>query len=177
MIVFCASFGSLWWLRPGNDAADNERYSSRAALFNTTGFKGSGARERRNWTVPGVVRLNAGPCIEQRLRLDEIEPGNFQTPGLEQLGSQNRLLLERRAKNSSESEMVLMAVTSWTIGRISFESKWRTPRVKIVCASAFGGAQETLLLMPKDGQIQTENGTWELEWKSKSPSLKARTTR
>lgn len=172
MIVFCASFGSLWWLRPGHDAADTGRYSSRAALFNTTGFKGTGARERRNWTVPGVVRFNAGPCIEQRLRLDSIEPGTFQTPGLEQSGTQNRLLLERRAKSSTVVDAVLLSVSSKTIGRIKFGADWRTPGVKIVCASAFNGMQETLLLMPQEGQLQTETGTWRLEWDNTS-SMKA----
>ena len=171
MIVFCASFGSLWWLRPGHDPGDSGRYSSRAALFNTTGFKGSGSRERRNWTVPGVVRVNAGPCIEQRLRLDAVEPGNFQSPGLERSGAQNRLLLERRAKSATLAEAVLLSVSSKAVGRITFASDWRTPGVRIVCASAFNGAQETLLLMPQNGQLRTETGTWRLDWNNSAPSL------
>lgn len=163
MIVRCLSYGSLWWLRPGQDVTDSRRYNSHAAIFNTTGFS-DGARERRNWTVPGVIRLNVGTCIDQRLCLHRIEPGCFETPGLEHNGSQNRLLLQRRTKNSVTADMVLTAVSSATIGRISFADSWRSAGIKIVCASALNGVQETLLLMPAMSQITTTTGIWRLNW-------------
>jgi hypothetical protein len=59
MVIHCIDFGSLWWLRPGDDAADAYRFSAHAAIFNTTGFV-SGCRERRFWHTSGVVRLNLG---------------------------------------------------------------------------------------------------------------------
>ena len=70
MMLRCLSFGSLWWLRPGEDREDSQRYVARAALFNTTGFI-HGAQTRRLWLVAGVVRINAGmhPASEKRRHL------------------------------------------------------------------------------------------------------------
>lgn len=163
MIVHCADFGSLWWLRPGQDPASSKRFTSQAAIFNTTGFR-SGARERRNWTVPGVVRLNAGTCIAQQMRLQEITPGNFETQGMEHMGSQNRLLLHRRADGTAKIDMFMLVVRSDTMGRIEFNEDWRSRGVRIVAASAYNKVQETLLLLPPDGEFTTTKGTWRTTW-------------
>ena len=163
MIVHCISFGNLWWLRPGSNDLDPAKFASRAAIFNTTGFK-QGARERRNWTIPGVVRLNAGTCSEQRVSIANMGPGRFDTPGLERHGSQNRLLLRRKVKGSTPADMVLICLNSRTLGRIAFDGAWRSLGIRVVAASAFQGEQETLILMPLLGQITTERGTWGLEW-------------
>ena len=109
MVVHCASFGSLWWLRPGKDASGPTRhYSSHAAVFNTTGFV-SGCRERRLWHIAGVIRINLG------MHRDAVDPRRFsatsyECDGLERRGEWNRLLLgrgygraveERRRRSSS----------------------------------------------------------------------------
>jgi hypothetical protein len=60
--------------------------------------------------------------------------------------------------------MTLVALSSQVVGRISFAQEWRSPGVRVVAASAFSGEQETLLLMPKAGEVTTERGTWRLEW-------------
>ena len=163
MIVHCANFGSLWWLRPGLDVSSAKRFTSEAAIFNTTGFK-PGSNERRNWTVPGVIRLNAGTCIAQGMNLREVPPGNFETPGIEHKVSQNRLLLFRRAKETTRADMILAVVRSDNMGRIDFDSAWRTPGVRIVAASAYNSIQETLLLIPVNGEVSTTNGRWGIEW-------------
>jgi len=51
-------------------------------------------------------------------------------------------------------------------GRIAFGSCWKTDGVRVVCASASKGEQETLVLMPPDGVIQTEEGIWGIAWQS-----------
>ena len=62
MKIYCASFGSIWWLRPGKDVTSAVRFTAAAALFNTTGFR-SGSPERRNWTQMGLIRFNVGTCL------------------------------------------------------------------------------------------------------------------
>jgi hypothetical protein len=164
MIVHCLSFGALWWLRPGDNELDHQKFTSRAAIFNTTGFR-QGSRERRNWTVPGVVRLNAGTCREQRLQIGELPARRFETLGLERCGAQNRLLLRRSVKQSLPADMGLVRVDSDSVGRIAFDQDWRSPGVRVVAASAFRDRQQTLLLMPCPARITTEEATWRLEWK------------
>jgi hypothetical protein len=163
MILHCLSFGALWWLRPGDNDLDPEKFTSRAAIFNTTGFH-QGSRERRSWTVPGVVRFNAGTCHEQRLQIGDMQAGIFETPGLERCGAQNRLLLRRKVKPSVPADMVLVRVDSDSAGRIDFGQEWRSPGIRVVAASAFSGRQQTLLLMPWSARITTEEATWRLEW-------------
>ena len=166
--LLCLSFGSLWWIRPGDQYGDSRKYSSRAAIFNTTGFC-SGSRERRNWIVGGVIRLNAGTCIEQKMQLDQISPGKFMSPGLEQRGSLNRILLTRRIERDASVDTVLLKVNSAAYGAIQIDANWRSGCIRIVAASVFRGEQELLLLIPRDGEITTSWGTWRLKWNSTNP--------
>ena len=159
MIVQCLTFGSLWWLRPGRDKEHPERFTSQAAVFNTTGFC-QGARERRKWIVAGVIRFNAGTILEQRLNPVDFKGGYFQTCGLERSGSWNRLLLLRRSRAVSVPDAVLVTVQKKDFGRLRFGSEWRTPGVRIVAASVHGEEQETLLWMQVGSEITTEKGTW-----------------
>ena len=163
MIVHCLSFGSLWWLRPGDDPESAARFTSHAAVFNTTGFA-SGSRERRSWIVPGVVRFNAGTCLEQRVRPDQLGQGRFSSPGIERNGSQNRLLLIRKVKASAPADMLLACLSCEEHGRISFDSEWRSRGVRIVAASEFRGKQELLVLLPASGHVTTTLGKWRCEW-------------
>src|SRR5580698_5534865 len=106
MIVHCVSFGTLWWLRPGNDNESSLKFSSQAAVFNTTGFI-SGSRERRNWIVPGVIRFNLGTCMEQRVNPERQQQTRFFSSGLERMGTQNRLLLSRQVKANAPVDLLL----------------------------------------------------------------------
>ena len=170
MIIHCLSFGTLWWLRPGRDQESAARFTSQAAVFNTTGFV-IGARERRNWIVPGVVRFNAGTCLEQRFRPDQIGQGRFSSPGIERNGSQNRLLLERKVKMDTPADMLLACIVCEQYGRISFDSEWRSRGVRILAASEFRGKQESLLLLPADGHVTTTLGKWRCEWTGSTATL------
>jgi len=174
VILHCLSFGSLWWLRPGNHPDSSARYSSEAAVFNTTGFI-SGSRERRNWLVAGVVRFNVGSCLEQRIRPDQIQQRKFFSPGPERNGVQNRLLLTRKIQANALADLLLIRISDEEHGRISFDSEWRSKGVRIVAASEFRDRQESLLLVPPDGYVKTNLGEWRCVWTSTTATL-TRTT-
>jgi hypothetical protein len=170
MIIHCLSFGTLWWLRPGNDPESGARFTSQAAVFNTTGFA-SGSRERRNWIIPGVVRFNAGTSLEQRIRPDQIVQGRFSSPGIERNGSQNRLLLMRKVKANTPVDFFLACISCEIHGRILFDSEWRSRGVRILAASEFRRQQESLVLLPADGHIRTTLGKWRCIWTKTTATL------
>ena len=170
MIIHCVSFGTLWWLRPGREDASSAKFTSQAAIFNTTGFK-QGARERRNWIIAGVVRLNAGTCFDQRIRPEQIQQERFMSPGLERNGSQNRLLLTRKVRAGTPVDMLLVRISCVEYGRISFNSEWRSRGIRVLAASEFHHKQETLLLMPPDGQVATASGNWRCLWTGSTATL------
>src|SRR4051794_22747341 len=143
MLIRCVSFGSIWWLRPGDRLSDPLRYTARAATFNTTGFV-SGARERRQWHVSGIVRFNM--AMHGRTGCPAFEGECYESPGLERRGTWNRLLLGKRLKHATRAERILICVDSREIGRINFDGCWHGQGVSVVAASAFRGCQETLLL-------------------------------
>jgi hypothetical protein len=163
MTIYCASFGTIWWFRPGANRESSFRFTRDAALFNTTGFS-SGARERRSWTQVGLVRFNVGTCLEQRLDPSTLAPGNYETPGLEQRGSQNRLLISRRMGKQVWPDAVMFCVKSEDVGRITFDRPWRSDGVRLLSASDFRGAQESLIVIPPTGSITTSVGKWGAEW-------------
>ncbi len=163
MTVYCSSFGSIWWLRPGADVTSAVRFTAEAALFNTTGFR-SGSQERRGWTQIGLLRFNVGTCLSQNLDPAAIIPGVYNSRGIEQRGAQNRLLLTRREEQRVKPDAVLVCARSAVLGRILFGEPWRSTGVRIVSASEHQGQQESLLLLPTRGSIHTENGKWVCEW-------------
>jgi hypothetical protein len=174
MIIHCLSFGTLWWLRPGNDPESAARFTSQAAVFNTTGFA-SGSRERRNWIIPGVVRFNAGTSLEQRISPDQIVQGlvhgRFSSPGIERNGSQNRLLLMRKVKANTPVDFFLACISCEIHGRILFDSEWRSRGVRVLAASEFRRQHESLVLLPADGHIRTTLGKWRCIWTGSTATL------
>jgi hypothetical protein len=162
LVIRCLSFGSLWWLRPGNHLADPLRFSVHAAAFNTTGFR-CGCRERRLWHVSGVVRINLASHTETT-GAGTFEDGCYQSPGLERRGEWNRLLLGRRSGPAIRVDRLLLCARSTVIGRIDFDGRWRDEGVIVVAASALRGVQETLLLAVPGSELRTEMGMWEVTW-------------
>ena len=162
MIVRCLSFGSLWWLRPGDQAADTLRFSTHAAIFNTTGFV-SGSRERRLWLVSGVVRINLASHMHP-ISANSFENSCFQTPGPERRGEWNRVLLGKRVGEGDKVDRLLFCVRSTLIGRIDFDTPRRDEGINVVAASALHGVQETLLLAAPGSQLRTDVRTWEITW-------------
>jgi hypothetical protein len=162
MVIRCVSFGSLWWLRPGDQLSDPLRYTARAATFNTTGFI-RGAREFRQWHVSGVVRINM--AMHRRVGCaGAFERECYESPGLERRGTWNRLLLGNRLKHATRAERILVCVRCKEIGRLNFDGCWHDQSVNVVAASAFRGCQETLLLAMSGAELRTENGKWEITW-------------
>lgn len=170
MTIYFASFGSIWWLRPGMDRSQASRFTTEAAIFNTTGFR-SGARERRNWTQVGLVRFNVGTCLQQRLNPAALLPGNYETPGMEQRGSQSRLLISRRVSRKAYPGAIMFCVKSELIGRILFDCDWRSDGVRLLCSSEYQGRQESLILLPVAGSITTDRGRWKVEWTGETWAL------
>ena len=162
MVVHCASFGSLWWLRPGNNAADLLRFSSRAAVFNTTGFV-SGSRERRSWHIAGVIRLNLGMHRDTD-DVRRFDAARYECTALERRGEWNRLLLGRRLDRTVNAEKIIVCTRSSMIGRIQFDVSWHGNGIQVLAGSAFRGEQETLLLAAPGAQLQTDAGDWEVLW-------------
>lgn len=162
MTLKCLSFGSVWWLRPADDTDDSQRYVTRAALFNTTGFI-QGTRTRRLWMVAGVIRINAGMHPDTR-KAEAFAGKTYESGGLERRGSWNRILLGREARRRNSPNALLLCVRSDRVGRINFQEDWRSKDVDVVAASAHRGVQETLLLLRVGSTIRTESGVWETTW-------------
>jgi hypothetical protein len=159
MVIHCLSFGSLWWLRPGDDVSDPLRFSSRGAIFNTTGFV-SNCRERRLWHIAGVIRIN----IAMHGGTSRFDGARYECTGLEHRGEWNRVLLGRRLNQRIKAEKIMACVHSRVIGRIRFDSSWSDDQIQVVAGSALRGQQETLLLASPGAQFQTDAGTWEVSW-------------
>jgi hypothetical protein len=161
MVIHCLSFGSLWWLRPGDDVSDPLRFSSRGAIFNTTGFI-SNCRGRRLWHISGVIRINAAMhCGTSR-----FDGARYECTGIEHRGEWNRVLLGRRLNRSIKAEKILAGVHSSVIGRIRFDSSWSDDKIQVIAGSALRGQQETLILASPGAQFQTDAGIWEVSWDS-----------
>ena len=162
MVVHCVSFGALWWLRPGNHTADPLRFSSHAAVFNTTGFV-SGSRERRLWHIAGVIRINLGMHRDSD-DARRFEAARYECTALERRGEWNRLLLGRRLDRTVKAEKVIVCAQSSVIGRIQFDASWHDKGIQVLAGSAFRGEQETLLLAKPGAHLQTDAGVWEVLW-------------
>lgn len=162
MVIRCLSFGSLWWLRPGEQVSDPMRFSAHAAAFNTTGFV-CGIRERRLWHVSGVVRINLA-MNSKVIGAESFEDACFESPGPERRGEWNRLLLGKRLKHTAPADKLLVCTRSTMIGRIEFDDQWHDENVNIVAGSALRGVQETLLLAGPGAELRTEAGRWVITW-------------
>jgi hypothetical protein len=167
VIIRCLSFGSLWWLRPGNQASDPLRFSSRAAAFNTTGFR-CGSRERRLWCVSGVVRINLASHT-QAFGASTFEDCCYQSPGSEKRGEWNRVLLGSRTGDTVNVDRLLLCARSTIIGRVNFDGVWHDEGVSVIAASALRGVQEMLLLAIPGSELQTHAGRWEVTWNGIRP--------
>ena len=161
-MIRCLSFGSLWWLRPGNQASDPLRFSIRAAVFNTTGFR-CGSHERRLWHISGVVRINLASHIPAS-GAGNFENGCYQSPGPERRGEWNRLLLGKCIGTAVPADRLLVCSRSTVIGRIDFDGRWNSGGLAVIAASALRGVQETLLLAVPGAELRTETGKWEVTW-------------
>lgn len=183
MIIHCVELGSHYWPETRYEA-DGDYARSRSCYFNSTGFPRRGtsvgvpvnweaSRKSmlRCWSVPGVVRFNAAGFPRAAMPAD-LNGVSALTNGIEMWNGQKRLLLRRAVGSSEYVDAYLVAVRSATQGRIDFRSNWRTSGVRLVCASSNKGRQETLILMPPNGIITTEFGSWQIQWRRSAVSRK-----
>jgi hypothetical protein len=182
MIIHILDLGSFCFAKI---CRDEEGYyvPARSAFIVTTGFSRAshaqilsgwtvkGHKIRRCWSVPGAMRFNVTGFPRARKPNDLIGL-NALTDGLHQWEGQNRLLLRRAVGINEEAEAYLVAVRSETFGRIDFLSDWRTAGVRVVCASANKGLQESLIIMPIKSTITTDHGTWHVKWRIGAGSRK-----
>ncbi len=170
MNIYVETLGSFWWPRFGTDAAGNI-LPGKTAWFNTTGFpRGqAGTHWKRSWRTPGLVRINMGAFRDATLRPDLLHRV-CQTPGLETYQAMNRLLIASPAPGISSIDAILICLHSDFIGRVNFRSRWKSPGVRLVCASVSDDAQvqEILVLLPPEGRITTDEGVWTVAWRGPS---------
>ncbi len=164
MLVHCIELGSHWWTRIAADA-DGHFVPCGSVFFNSTAIpRGAiGKHWHRCWTIPGIVRFNVAGFPRATVPTD-LEHITALTDGIETLRGTNRLLFHCAANSRAPINAYLVVVRSIMCGRIAFGSGWKTDGVRVVCASASKGVQETLVLMPPDGAIQTDEGIWRIEW-------------
>jgi hypothetical protein len=93
-----------------------------------------------------------------------FQPGKYQCVGIEKRGEWSRVLLGRRLPDAEMPDGILLCLQSGTIGRINFDSKWRSGDVQIIAGSAFRGDQETLVMGTPGAVIKTEKGQGEVTW-------------
>jgi hypothetical protein len=171
MIVHCAGFGSHWYRMTGTDQ-DGSYVPSRSVLFNTTGIAHTGnpANVSKRWSFAGEVRIHpSGFCFMRKpLDLLGVNSKALLTPGI---NGKRRLLLYRSVPKSFPVDAVLLAVQKSIYGEIdltSDSSDWRRNGVQLISSSWSSREQETLLLLPKNSSIRTDEGIWMLEWTGKT---------
>jgi hypothetical protein len=165
MIVHCVELGSHWWKRISKDS--NGDYEPRnSAFFNSTALpKGTSETHwLRCWTIPGIVRFNIAG-FPRATAPPHLLGANAYSDGIENLNGTNRILFQCAVRFDQAIDSYLVVVRSAMCGRIEFGSDWKTPGVRVVCASANKGGQETLMLMPPNGAIKTEDGIWQIAWR------------
>jgi hypothetical protein len=184
MIIHCVELGTHYWLQKRYDE-DGFYVPSRSCYFNSTGFPRRDDRTglpvswvaslkkkvHRCWSVAGLVRFNAEgfPWYSMPIDLNGV---NVMTKGIEIWNSQKRLLFTHAVRKDANIDAFLVVVRSAVHGRIDFKGNWRTAGVRVVCASADKGRQETLILMPPTGTITTDSGRWQIKWNSSSVAKK-----
>jgi hypothetical protein len=170
MIVHCIELGSHWWTRIVRDN-DGDFVPERSTFFNSTAFQrgASGRHWLRCWTIPGIVRFNVAGFPRATMPTD-LQNISALSNGIETLHGTNRLLFRCAVRLGAPIDAYLVVVRSIMCGRIAFGSCWKTNGVRVVCASANKGEQETLVLMPPNGAFQTDEGIWRIEWRKERTS-------
>jgi len=158
MNACCVELGSHWWTWIAADAY--EHFAPRGAVFYSWTAILSGASGRhclRCWTIPGIGLSNVAGFPRAAVPID-LQHITALTDGRETLRGTSRLLCRCAATPRSPVDAYLVVGRSIICGRIAFVSDWKTDGVQVVCSNASTGVQETPVLMPPDGAVQTEEG-------------------
>jgi hypothetical protein len=160
MLVTVTGFGSVWRCRFGKDESDPRRFA-RAAYFNTTGVPVNG-KIRTRPRIAGHVRFNGVGGFDPNHPLAMInsvfecaEPCVWQ--------GQNKVLFKRMLPAPQRPAYFLVVVRTSEIGHLDVGSPgWRSEGTFLVSFSECRDQQEGMLLMPHEGWLRTDLGTFVL---------------
>ena len=117
----------------------------------------------RCWTLPGIGRSNVAGFPRAAVPTD-LQHITALTEESETLRGANRLLCRCADTPRSLVDAHLVVGRSIMCGWITFVSDWKTDGVQVVRTRASKGVQETLVLMPPDGAVQTAEGVCRIAW-------------
>jgi hypothetical protein len=160
MRIRVLSFGSNWWGHFGRDPSDPYRFTRHAAYYNSTGVR-CGARVRRHWIVPGLVRFNGTGDFNPHHPQSAIGKTFFASE-LEFAFGGNRLLLGKIAPRRADPDCYLVVVTAALHGHIDISSSGKPSSGSVIAASRLREIEETMLLMRAGDWVQTSCGFWQL---------------
>ncbi len=157
LFVQIVSFGSAWWVRPGSNEHDAERYTKHAAYFNSTGVC-RGSKIHTAGPVHGVIRFNVSSGLNPHCTQENV--GRiFRCHTLERYRETNRLLVFGPAATITTPTHFLIRLDSNVHGRLVP----RNPQpisVQVVSVSCYRGSQEALLLVEMGALVETTLGMW-----------------
>ncbi|MGD0325902.1 MAG: hypothetical protein ABSD45_19435 [Terriglobia bacterium] len=161
MVVSITGFGSVWRRRFGKNPDDPRRFA-RAAYYNTTGVPVDGTIRPRS-KVAGYTRFNSvggfNPNYPQRIinRVFECdEPCVWQ--------GQNKIFFKYILTAPREPDFFLVVARQSAIGRLHIgDSRWKSDDGLLISFSECGDEQECMLLLPADGWIRSDVGTFALQ--------------
>jgi hypothetical protein len=157
-VVQILSFGSAWWVRPGRDENDPERYTRHAAYFNSTGIA-QGRKIHTAGPVHGMVRFNVRSGLDPHRTHSNLGQ-KFCCTRIENYRETNRLLVIQRALDTATPTHFLACMNSTLHGTISLRTNWRVGDAAIISMSRYRGRQEALVLIAAAAQIRTTVGCW-----------------
>lgn len=168
MLVKVLDFGSNWWARFGRDAQDRHRYTKHAAYFNSTGLR-CGAKVRRLWILPGLIRFNGVGDFNPQFPLRSVG-ATFECTDLVCAFGGNRMLFQRRAERLAQPQYFLAVISSEKFGLFDWQtSHWKSDSVIPIAASQSRSRQEAMLLMKSFDWVRTTLGVWQLRPDNRSP--------
>jgi hypothetical protein len=160
LVAQVVSFGSAWWVRPGREVGDAERYTRHAAYFNSAGIQ-DGSKMHIAGPVRGLVRFNVSSGLDPHHTQNNI--GRiFCFTEIERYRDTNRLLALHRATKDASPTHFLIRVSSTLHGNLLPLTRWRSADVQAIAVSRYRGRQEALLLITAQSVIRTSFGVWNL---------------
>lgn len=160
LAVQVVNFGSAWWVRPGFNVRDPQRYAGHAAYFNSTGVE-AGTKIHMAGPVRGLMRFNANSGLNPHRTFDNLG-SIFCCTGIERYRNTNRLLALRRLPDNTAPSHYLVRIHTLLHGRVSFNRCWNSRGAAVLSASRYRGKQEILLLLTFDSSLYTSLGEWKL---------------
>jgi hypothetical protein len=170
LLVQIISFGSAWWMRPGRDERDPQRYTLHAAYFNSTGVR-HGRKVHTAGPVRGLIRFNVTRGLDVHRTHDSIGK-IFRFRELEIYRETNRLLALGRVAGDTRPTHHLVCLDSTLHGCVLPPNHQENAEVRVISFSRYRGKHEVLLLVEAGARIHTTAGVWTItESRTELPRL------